>query len=107
MREKEREKINRSLQETLDYLEGERAFIAKCNIGTETMDEAERKVVRDRVKVMFDNIRANPEDMVEGQYGQMDRNYWKTKTSWELNPKSEIGNIIKGNFLDIFRQVPF
>ena len=44
--EKECEKINRSLQETLDYLEGERAFIAKRNISTETMEQADESRIR-------------------------------------------------------------
>ena len=58
--EKEREEINRSLQETLDYLEGERAFIAKCNIGTETMDEADKSRIRSMARHRY--VNQNGED---------------------------------------------
>ena len=44
--EAEREEINKTLQETLASLEEEREFIARCNIGGEFMEEADKTRIR-------------------------------------------------------------
>ena len=53
--EEQREAIEKKLQETLDNLEDDREFIARCNIGGEFMEEAHKARVRRIAKHRYVN----------------------------------------------------